>query len=254
MVVYVQLVRHAFAALTLAALAALALPCRRRAHPRRAGSPGFDAALAAQASGFQRQQDVFATLENGLSLDAIFDPADVQSVRDFFAQSATDDFQAFSGKHPYEAIASFDEHGDEGNFAGISSVGVAARLIVLRAERAPAAEVDRAAWRRRARGAAWHVYGAIGGAGVVARGVRRVRRGARRSAVPGRDADAHPAEGRVEQAAAGEEGRGVARARRAGFPAGYGWTTRARIRSPATRSRRPGCGTRCATIRSCPST
>ena len=138
------------------------------------GAAGFDPALEALAAGYQRQQDVFATLENGLSLDPIFNPGDVQSVKDFFAQSATDDFQAFSGKHPFEALAVYDEHGDEGNFAGIASVGVAARLMSLRASGAPAAEIQRArdAAVRTAR--AWLVYGTIGGPGVVARGVRRV--------------------------------------------------------------------------------
>src|SRR5262245_49960378 len=85
------------------------------------GDPAFDMTVAALASGYQRQQDVFATLENGLSLDVFFRPEDVQAVKDFFAQSATDDFKASSGKHPYEAMLSFDEHGDEGNFAGIAS-------------------------------------------------------------------------------------------------------------------------------------
>lgn len=169
---YPRPVRLAFAAFVIAALAAA--PASAAPILAAPGTPGFDANLQTMAAGFQRQQDVFATLENGLALDPIFDPASVQSVKDFFAQSATDDFQAFSGKHPYEALSSYDEHGDEGNFAGITSVGVAARLIVLRAETAPAAEIDaaRAAAVRAAQ--AWHVYGAIGGAGVVARGVRRV--------------------------------------------------------------------------------
>jgi MYXO-CTERM domain-containing protein len=137
------------------------------------GAAGYDASLADLAAGFQRQQDVFASLENGLSLDVIFQPTEVQGVRDFFAQTATNDFQAFSGKHPFTVVATFEEWGDEGNFAGISSVGVAARLMVLRASGASSAELDaaRAAAVRAAR--AWHVFGAIGGSGVAARGVRR---------------------------------------------------------------------------------
>ncbi|MFT3770933.1 MAG: MYXO-CTERM sorting domain-containing protein [Minicystis sp.] len=164
--------RLALAAFTLATL--IAAPAAAAPILAAPGSPGFDAGLESMAAGFQRQQDVFATLENGLALDPIFDPASVQSVKDFFAQTATSDFQAFSGKHPYEALASYDEHGDEGNFAGITSVGVAARLIVLRAENAPAAEIDRARAAAVRAAQAWHVYGAIGGPGVVARGVRRV--------------------------------------------------------------------------------
>lgn len=138
------------------------------------GDPSFDAALEALASGYQRQQDVFATLENGLSLDAIFKPEEVPTVQAFFAQTATLDYQQFSGKHPYEAMIAYDEHGDEGNFAGVASVGVAARLIVLKAQGAPADEIARARDAAVRAAQAWHVYGAIGGPGVVARGVRRV--------------------------------------------------------------------------------
>ncbi len=138
------------------------------------GSAGFDTGLDALQQGYQRQQDQFATLENGLALDVIFDPTAVQSVKDFFAQTAVTDYQQFSGQHPYTVITSFDEYGDEGNFAGISSVGVAARLIRLRAENAPAAEIDSARASAVRAAQAWHVYGAIGGPGVVARGVRRM--------------------------------------------------------------------------------
>jgi hypothetical protein len=138
------------------------------------GVAGFDVGLDALAQGYQRQQDTFATLENGLSLDVIFSPAGVQPVKDFFAQTAITSFQQFSGQHPYALISTFEEWGDEGNFAGIASVGVAARLLVLRAQGAPAAELDGARSAAIRAAQAWHVYGSIGGAGVVARGVRRV--------------------------------------------------------------------------------
>src|SRR5687768_10687552 len=108
------------------------------------GGPGaadFDPLLESLSKGYQRQQDVFATLENGLSLDPFFDPAEIQTAKDFFAQTATDDFKQFSGKHPYEVLTHYDEHGDEGNFAGIASVGVAARLLALKAAGAPASEI-----------------------------------------------------------------------------------------------------------------
>ncbi len=133
-----------------------------------------DQALAQLAAGYQRQQDVFATRELGLSLDTWIKADDVSVVKNFFAQTAVDDFQTCTGQHPFAVVDSFDEYGDEGNFAGIASVGVAARLMILRAENAPSAELAAArdAAVRAAR--AWHVYGAIGGAGVVARGVRRV--------------------------------------------------------------------------------
>lgn len=93
----------------------------------------------------------------------------------FFAQTTEPDFAKQSGKQPFDVLAFYDEHGDEGNFAGIASVGIAARLMYLRGTGAPAADVTRArdAAVRAAR--AWHVYGTIGGPGVVARGVRRIK-------------------------------------------------------------------------------
>lgn len=140
-----------------------------------AAQPGHDAALAALAVGFQRQQDVFATAENGLSLDIFVRPGEVAGVRAFFAQEAEPDFKTFSGKHPFEVVDAFGEWGDEGNFAGVSSVGVAARLLALRAEGAPVAELARARASAVRAARAWHVYGSIGGPGVVARGIRRVK-------------------------------------------------------------------------------
>ncbi len=131
-----------------------------------------DQAIADLAQGFQRQQDVFATAENGLSLDVHVNPADVATVSSFFQQSS-DDFAQVTGRHPFSVVATFGEWGDEGNFAGVASVGVAARLLVLKRDGVTGSELDaaRAAAVRAAR--AWHVYGSIGGAGVVARGIRR---------------------------------------------------------------------------------
>jgi hypothetical protein len=124
--------------------------------------------------GYERMEDAFVTPESGLFLDPIIDPTRVALVEGFFAQSTEPDFETYAGLHPYEVIAQYDEYGDEGNFAGIASVGVAARLIVLKKEGAPESEIARArdAAVRAAR--AWHVYGSIAGNGVVARGVRRV--------------------------------------------------------------------------------
>jgi hypothetical protein len=136
---------------------------------------GGDATLAELGRGFQRQQDVFATAENGLSLDIVINPDDVALVQSFFAQAQSDDFAQVTGRHPFSVVQTFGEWGDEGNFAGVASVGVAARLMVLRRDGAPAAELARArdAAVRAAR--AWHVYAAIGGPGIVARGIRRLR-------------------------------------------------------------------------------
>jgi len=155
----------------LAASAVLAIAGAARATPLLVP----DAALEAKAATYQRQEQTFSTRENGLFLDTIVKPADVSLVQSFFAQSAQTDFTAFSGgRDPYDVIDHYDEYGDEGNFAGIGSVGLAARLIWLRQNGGSATDVQlaRDAAVRAAR--AWHVYGAIGGPGVIARGVRRV--------------------------------------------------------------------------------
>jgi hypothetical protein len=134
---------------------------------------GPDAALEAKAATYLRQQEVFSNRENGLFLDTFVKPADIPLVQSFFAQTAQKDFQAFSGKHPFDVVESFDEYGDEGNFSGVGSVGLAARLVLARKAGDPQEiAAARAAAVRAAR--AWHVYGAIGGPGVVARGVRRI--------------------------------------------------------------------------------
>jgi MYXO-CTERM domain-containing protein len=130
---------------------------------------GTETNLTALADGYQRTQDVFAAAENGLSLDPVVRADQIDTVRAFFGQPK--DFVAFTGKAPFDVLETYDEHGDEGNFAGVASVGVAARLMVLRAAGADVTSA-RAAAIRAAR--AWHVYGAIGGDGVVARGVRKL--------------------------------------------------------------------------------
>ncbi len=142
-----------------------------------------DAQLDALAATYERQQDTFARMESGQSLDALVKAGDMQTVVDFFAQPA--DFTTFTGKHPYDVLDGFDEHGDMGNFSGIASVGLAARLLVLQRDGAPGAEIARArdACVRAAR--TWHVFGTIAGPGRVARGVRRVVPEAGQPALPG---------------------------------------------------------------------
>ena len=164
---------HPFARLgPLAAVAALlAAPATALAQPI---VDEGDPILESLRAGYERLEHNFATRENGLFLDPIAAPSSTTVIGDFFAQAAVDDFETFSGQHPFEVLLSYDEHGDEGNFAGIASVGVAARLMVLRQTGAAASEVDAARDAAVAAARAWHVYGAIGGPGVVARGVRRV--------------------------------------------------------------------------------
>jgi hypothetical protein len=62
-------------------------------------------------------------------------------VKDFFAQSK--DFATFTGRHPFDVIECYDEHGDMGNFSGVASVGLAARLMVLKRDGAAATEITR---------------------------------------------------------------------------------------------------------------
>ena len=146
----------------------LLLPSIAHAEPILAADPALDALAAS----YERQQDTFARAESGQNLDSNIKPDQMQLVRDFFAQAK--DFTTFAGKHPFDVIESYDEHGDMGNFSGIASVGLAARLMVLKRDNADAAEVTRArdACVRAAR--TWHVFASIGGPTVVARGVRRI--------------------------------------------------------------------------------
>lgn len=136
---------------------------------------GDDAPLAKLMDGYQRQQDVFATAELGVSLNPWIKPESMALVRDFFAQDAERDFKAFSGKHPFEVVERFNEHEDLGNFGGIASVGYAARFIFLVKSGAPETELAPARNAVVRAANAWIVYGSIGGPGVVARGVRRVK-------------------------------------------------------------------------------
>jgi hypothetical protein len=137
------------------------------------GDPAYSASLASLAAGYQLQQDTFAALQMGLSLDVDVTAAQVPTVQAFFAQTATTDFQTFSGMQAFAVLDSFDEYEDIGNFGGIASVGVAARLMALKAEGAPASQIDAARDAAVRAAQAWHVYGAIGGGGVIARGIQR---------------------------------------------------------------------------------
>jgi hypothetical protein len=86
------------------------------------GSRGADTRGGCGARGargeLRAQQDTLARAENGQNLDTSLKAAEVQLVRDFFAQP--NDFKTFTGKHPFEVIESYDEHGDMGSFSGIA--------------------------------------------------------------------------------------------------------------------------------------
>jgi hypothetical protein len=158
----------ALAAVWFAAIAAEAAPVI--APP---GDPSFDSTMAALANRYQLQQDAFAALEFGLSLDTNVIPDAMPSVRAFFAQDATTSYQTFSGSKPFSVLDAYGEYEDIGNFAGIASVGIAARLMALKTQGAPATEVAAARANAIRAAEAWHVYASIGGPGVIARGIQR---------------------------------------------------------------------------------
>jgi len=165
---------RALRAFVFCAIASVASGARADAILPPPSTSAIDGTLYDLAVGYQRQQDVFAARESGLSIDPFVKPEDMKLVRDFFAQKATDDFQKFSGRHPFDVLERFDEYGDQGNFAGVASVGVAARFIVLKAAGGDAGEIARAKDAAVRAAKAWHVYGAIGGKGIVARGIRKL--------------------------------------------------------------------------------
>jgi hypothetical protein len=55
---------------------------------------GPDQVMADLAAGYQRQQELFAAAENGLSLDTFFFPEDVELVKSFFTGDAERDFHS----------------------------------------------------------------------------------------------------------------------------------------------------------------
>ena len=144
---------------------------------------GSDSDLATIATSYERQQDTFARAESGMNFDANIKNAERATVEGFFAQDK--DFETYAGKSVFEVMDSFDEHGDMGNFSGIASVGLAARLMVLKRDGAPAAEIDRARAAAVRAARTWHVFGTIAGPDTVARGVRRIVPESGSTALPG---------------------------------------------------------------------
>ncbi len=137
------------------------------------GDSAHDPTLSKLAAAYARQHETFNTAELGISLNAFVKPAEMQTVRDWMAQDK--DFQTFSGKHVFDVVERFNEHEDLGNFGGVASVGYASRFLVLQAQKAPAAELARARDQVVRAARTWIVFATIGGPGVVARGVRRVK-------------------------------------------------------------------------------
>jgi MYXO-CTERM domain-containing protein len=118
----------------------------------------------------------------GLSLNAHIPPlatsegADARARIDaYLGQSAEPDFKAHSGKHPFELVATYGEHGDLGFFGGVALLGTAFEYMTLKQEGAPAAELAVARARVVRAAEAWHIFYVVtGGGGLVARGIRRV--------------------------------------------------------------------------------
>jgi hypothetical protein len=137
--------------------------------------PQYDAALAAKAEGYNTELHQFMTRPLGFGLEAfVMDPANRQLIDDFFDAGAAD-FQAFSGKHPYEVITAYAEEGDLGMFGGVEAAGDAFRYAALRDEAAPKAQVDAAREQLKKAMQGLHWYTQITGVpGATARGLRRV--------------------------------------------------------------------------------
>ncbi|MCB9786146.1 MAG: hypothetical protein H6744_05560 [Deltaproteobacteria bacterium] len=140
--------------------------------------PELDAAMARH----ERQFYGVNAVPFGLSLNAHFPPAaspagaEARSVIDaWLQQDAEPDFEAQTGKHPFELVTTYGEHGDLGFFGGVALVGTAFEYMTLKREGA-APDVLAAARARVVRAAeSWHVFYAVtGGGGLVARGIRRL--------------------------------------------------------------------------------
>lgn len=162
---------------------------------------GYDANLGAKADAFDRQIHQIMTVSLGWGLEAyVSDPAKRALIDGFFASGAAD-FRAHTGKHPYEAVDAFGEHGDLGMFGGVQAAGDAFRYAVLRDGGAPQ---DQVAVARnnviRALDGLYWFHHITGQPGVVARGLQRIIPEAGDPPVPGdvpeliplRDAQGNP--------------------------------------------------------------
>ena len=132
--------------------------------------------LAARMARHQRQFYTFNARPFGLSLDAYAkDAAARASIDAFLAQDAQADFQAFDGRHPYEVLSGFGEHGDLGFFGGVALAATAYEYRVLKRD-GGTPEALAAARARAVRAAeSWHVFYVVtGGKGIVARGIHRL--------------------------------------------------------------------------------
>ncbi len=157
------------------------------------GEVGHDAGLAKKASGFERQIHAIMTPSLGFGLEAyVSKPAD-RAVIDAFMASSSTDFKAQTGKHPYQVVDAYGEHGDLGMFGGVQAAGDAFRYVVLRDSGAPKAEVDAARAHLLAAMQGLHWYQQVTGVpGVFARGIYRHQPAAGDPPLPGSPQPAVP--------------------------------------------------------------
>jgi len=136
---------------------------------------GKYADLDEMMSRHERQFYNINALPFGLALDAYpVDDAARAIVEQFLEQSASEDFEAVTGSHPYEIINRYDEYGDLGFFGGIALVGTAFKYMTLKREGADEADLTLARERLLRAADSWHIFYQItGGNGLVARGICR---------------------------------------------------------------------------------
>jgi hypothetical protein len=134
-------------------------------------SPALDAAIVRH----ERQFYGLNALPFGLSLDTW--PANAEGVAliDQFLADDAPDFATATGKHPFEVLGGYGEHGDLGFFGGVAVVGTAFRYVALKREGAPADVLAEARARVERAARSWHVFKVVtGGNGLVARGIQRL--------------------------------------------------------------------------------
>ncbi|MCC7540683.1 MAG: hypothetical protein IT379_30990, partial [Deltaproteobacteria bacterium] len=150
------------------------------------GEAGHDEMLARRADAFDVQIHEIMTPSVGWGLEAFVSrPENRALIDDFFARGGRD-FRAETGRHPYEVVDYYEEHGDLGMFGGVQAAGDAFRYVVLRDSGAPAEELERArrALLRAMDGLHWYTR-VTGQPGVFARGIRRITPEAGEPPLPG---------------------------------------------------------------------
>jgi len=153
------------------------------------GEAGYNKALAAKADAFVRQIHGLLTVPLGWGLEAYVSKSANRALIEAFIKSGkrASEFKKQSGKHPYQVIDAYGEHGDLGMFGGVQAAGDAFRYMVLRDHGGSASEVAeaRAVLLRALDGLHWY-HQVTGVSGVVARGIRRKTPAAGDPPMPGK--------------------------------------------------------------------